>query len=100
MTLDDYPLEHEMLAFCKAAIEDMPDALLVSGARKMPDLFKGLKQDKPNTDLLRQRVLAKLQLKSPPPPILDILRTATLSESLIDVLSVDADPILTTWGCC
>jgi hypothetical protein len=76
-----------MLAFCKAAIEDMPDALLVSGARKMPDLFKGLKQDKPNTDLLRQRVLAKLQLKSPPPPILDILRTATLSESLIDVLS-------------
>jgi hypothetical protein len=87
MTLDDYPLEHEMLAFCKAAIEDMPDALLVSGARKMPDLFKGLKQDKPNTDLLRQRVLAKLQLKSPPPPILDILRTATLSESLIDVLS-------------
>ncbi|WP_396435499.1 hypothetical protein [Limnohabitans sp.] len=87
MTLDEYPLSDEMLAFCKAAIEDMPDALLVSGARKMPDLFKGLKQDKPNTDLLRQRVLAKLQLKSPPPPILDILRTATLSESLIDVLS-------------
>jgi hypothetical protein len=53
----------------------------------MPDLFKGLKQDKPNTDLLRQRVQAKLQLKTPPPPILDILRTATLSESLIDVLS-------------
>jgi hypothetical protein len=90
MTLDDYPLDHEMLAFCKAAIEDMPDALLVSGARKMPDLFKGLKQDKPNTDLLRQRVLAKLQLKSPPPPILDILRTATLSEALVDVLSEKA----------
>jgi hypothetical protein len=90
MTLDDYPLDHEMRAFCKAAIEDMPDALLVSGARKMPDLFKGLKQDKPNTDLLRQRVLAKLQLKSPPPPILDILRTATLSESLVDVFSEKA----------
>ncbi|MFO0106850.1 MAG: hypothetical protein ACK52H_06205 [Burkholderiales bacterium] len=87
MTLDEYPLSDEMLAFCKAAIEDMPEALLVSGARKLPDLFKGLKQDKPNTDLLRQRVLAKLQLKSPPPPILDILRTATLSESLIDVFS-------------
>jgi len=87
MTLDDYPLDDEMLAFCMAAIGVMPDALLVNGARKMPDLFKGLKQDKPNTDLLRQRVLAKLQLKSPPPPILDILRTATLSESLVDVLS-------------
>jgi hypothetical protein len=87
MTLDEYPLSDEMLAFCKAAIEDMPEALLVSGARKLPDLFKGLKQDKPNTDLLRQRVLAKLQLKSPPPPILDLLRTATLSEALVDVLS-------------
>jgi hypothetical protein len=76
-----------MLAFCKAAIEDMPDSLLVNGARKMPDLFKGLKQDKPNIDLLLQRVLAKLQLKSPPPPILDLLRTATLSEALVDVLS-------------
>jgi hypothetical protein len=87
MTLDEYPLSDEMMAFCKAAIEDMPDALLVSGARKIPELFKGLRQDKPNTDLLRQLVQAKLQLKSTPSPILDILRTATLSESLIDVLS-------------
>lgn len=87
MTLDDYPLDAEMQAFYKAAIDAMPDALLVSGARNMPDLLKGLKQDKPNIDLLRQRVQAKLQLKTPPPPILDILRTATLSEALIDVLS-------------
>jgi hypothetical protein len=87
MTLNEDPLSDEMLAFCKAAIEDMPDALLVSGARKIPELFKGLRQDKPNTDLLRQLVQAKLQLKSTPSPILDILRTATLSESLIDVLS-------------
>jgi hypothetical protein len=90
MTIDDYPLSDEILAFCKAAIQDMPDALLVSGARKMPDFFKGLKQDKPNTDLLRQRVLAKLQLKSPPPPILDILRTATLPEALVDCYQSDA----------
>ncbi|OYU31616.1 MAG: hypothetical protein CFE39_07220 [Comamonadaceae bacterium PBBC2] len=40
--------------------------------------------------MLQQRVLAKLQLKSPPPPILDILRTATLSEALVDVLSEKA----------
>jgi hypothetical protein len=76
-----------MQAFCKATIDAMPDALLITGARKMPDFFKGLKQDKPNVETLRQRVQAKLQLKSTPPPILDILRTATLSESLIDVLS-------------
>jgi hypothetical protein len=87
MTLDDYPLDDDMQAFCKAAIDAMPDALLITGARKMQDLLKGLKQDKPNVDMLRQRVHAKLQLKSPPPPVLDILRTATLSESLIDVLS-------------
>lgn len=90
MILDECPLTDEMLAFCKAAIEGMPDALLVSGARKMPDLFKGLKQDRPNKDLLLQRILAKLQLKSPPPPILDILRTATLSEALIEVFSEKA----------
>jgi hypothetical protein len=90
MTLDEYPLSDEMLAFCKASIEGMPEALLVSGARKMPDLLKGLKQDKPNIEQLLQRVLAKLQLKSPPPPILDILRSATLSEALVDVFSEKA----------
>jgi hypothetical protein len=90
VTLDDHPLSDEMLNFCKAAIEAMPDALLVSGARKMPDLFNGLKQDKPNIELLRHRVLAKLELKSPPPPILEILRTATLSDALIDVFSEKA----------
>jgi hypothetical protein len=90
MILDDYPLDDDMLAFCKAAIDAMPDALLITGARKMQDLLKGLKQDKPNVDMLRQRVQAKLQLKSPPPPILDLLRTATLSEALVDVLSEKA----------
>jgi hypothetical protein len=90
MTLDDYPLDEDMQAFCKDAIDAMPDALLITGARKMPDLLKGLKQDKPNVEMLRQRVQAKLQLKSPPPPILEILRTATLSEALVDVLSSKA----------
>ena len=87
MTIDDFTLDEDMLALYKSAIDAMPDAHLIGGARKMPDLLKGLKQDKPNVELLRLRVQAKLQLKSPPPPILDILRTATLSEALIDVLS-------------
>lgn len=80
----------EMLAYFKDALMAMPAADLVAGAQKMPELMQGLKQDKPNTDALRQRVLAKLQLKTPPPLVLDILRTATLSESLVMVLSEKA----------
>lgn len=90
MIVDDHTLDDEMLTFYKNAVDAMPDALLITSARKMPELLNGLKQDKPNVDQLRQRVTAKLQLKSPPPPVLDILRSATLSESLIDVLSEKA----------
>lgn len=90
MIVDDHTLDDEMLTFYKNAVDAMPDALLITSARKMPELLNGLKQDKPNVDQLRQRVMAKLQLKSPPPPVLDILRSATLSESLIDVLSEKA----------
>ncbi|PUE48983.1 hypothetical protein B9Z47_05560 [Limnohabitans sp. 2KL-1] len=87
MIVDDHTLDDEMLTFYKNAVDAMPDGLLIMSARKMPELLNGLKQDKPNVEQLRQRVTAKLQLKSPPPPVLDILRSATLSESLIDVLS-------------
>ena len=90
MIVDDHTLDDEMLTFYKNAVDAMPDSLLITSARKMPELLNGLKQDKPNVDQLRQRVTAKLQLKSPPPPVLDILRSATLSESLIDVLSEKA----------
>jgi len=90
MIIDDHTLDEEMMAFCKFAIYAMPDEDLIIGARKFPDLLKGLKQDKPNLDQLRQRVQARLQLKSPPPPVLDILRTATLADSLIDVFSEKA----------
>lgn len=92
MIINDYLFDAEIMAFCKSTIDSMPESDLVNGARKLPDLLKGLKQDKPNIVQLRQRVLVTLQLKSPPPPILDILRTATLSESLIEVFSsTDSD---------
>ena len=90
MIINDYALDAEMIEFCKSAIGNMPDEDLVSGARKLPELLKGLKQDKPNVDQLRQRVQAKLQLKSLSPPILDILRTATLCDALIEVFSEKA----------
>lgn len=73
MILDECPLSNEMLAFCPTEMEDIPDAKLVSAKRKMPEFFMGLKQDKP-------------KLKSLTPPIQDILRTATLSEALVDEL--------------
>lgn len=83
MILDECPLSNEMLVFCSTEIEDIPDAILVSAKRKMPEFFMGLKQDKPNIAFLLQRTMAKLKLKSPTPPIQNILRTATLSEALV-----------------
>ncbi|PUE48831.1 hypothetical protein B9Z47_04680 [Limnohabitans sp. 2KL-1] len=80
-------LDAELLAYLKSAVQAMPEGDLVAGAKKMPELMQGLKQDKPNTDLLRQRVLAKMQLKTLPPLILELLRSASLSEPLVSVLS-------------
>ncbi|WP_396434795.1 hypothetical protein [Limnohabitans sp.] len=80
-------LDAEVLDFLKSAVQAMPDSDLVACAKKMPELMQGLRQDKPNTDLLRQRVLAKMQLKTLPPLILELLRSASLSESLVSVLS-------------
>ena len=80
-------LDAELLAYLKTAVQAMPESELVAGAKKMPELMQGLKQDKPNTDLLRQRVLAKMQLKTLPPLILELLRSASLSEPLVSVLS-------------
>lgn len=80
-------LDAELLDHLKSAVHTMPDSSLVLAAKKMPELMQGLKQDKPNTDLLRQRVLAKMQLKTLPPLILALLRSASLSEPLVAVLS-------------
>lgn len=90
--LPDWPaiwqgLDAEVLDHLKSAVHAMPDSSLVAAAKKMPELMQGLKQDKPNTDLLRQRVLAKMQLKTLAPLILELLRSATLSEPLVSVLS-------------
>ena len=90
MIIDNYTLNDEIVLFLQTCVDAMPDAELVLCARKLPEILHGLKQDKPNVAMVRQRVLAKLQLKSPPPPILDLFREATLSESLIVVFSEKA----------
>jgi len=64
MTIDDYTFHDKKTTFCKNTLDAMPDALLILCARKLQVHFHGLKQDKPNVEMLRQRVLAKFQLNS------------------------------------
>lgn len=90
MQIDLQALKPELLSYFRDSVTSMPDSELIVSAKLYKELFNGLKQDKPNVDLLKQRVLAKMQLKNLPPPILEILRSATLSNSLILVLSEKA----------
>jgi hypothetical protein len=90
MQIDLHAIDPELINYFKESVSTMPDSELVIRARGLKELLQGLKQDKPNIDLLKQRVLAKMQLKNLPPPILELLRSATLSTSLIQVLSEKA----------
>lgn len=87
MQIDLHAIDPDLINYFKESVSTMPESEIVIRARGLKELLQGLKQDKPNTDLLKQRVLAKMQLKNLPPPILEILRSATLSTSLIQVLS-------------
>ena len=90
MQIDLHAIDPELINYFKESVSTMPESELVVRARGLKELLQGLKQDKPNIDLLKQRVLAKMQLKNLPPPILELLRSATLSTSLIQVLSEKA----------
>ena len=90
MQIDLKALKPELLNYYRDSVTSMPESELIASAKLYKELFNGLKQDKPNVDLLRQRVLAKMHLKNLPPPILTLIRTATLSNSLIQVLSEKA----------
>ena len=80
----------DLLAFFKACIEVMPYPALVQGAKKSPELMQGLNQKQPNAEQLRLRIQARISAKKIAPEIIELLRTATLSESLISVLSEKA----------
>jgi hypothetical protein len=90
MQIDLHAIDPELLNYFKDSVSTMSESELVIRTRGLKELIQGLKQDKPNIDLLKQRVLAKMQLKNLPPPILELLRSATLSTSLIQVLSEKA----------
>jgi hypothetical protein len=80
----------DLLAFFKASIEEMPYQALIQGAKKNPELIQGLNQKQPNAEQLRLRVQARISAKKIAPEIIELLRTATLSDSLISVLSEKA----------
>ena len=90
MQIDLHALNAELLTYLKESVNSMPDSELIARARPMKELLKGLKQDKPNVDSIKERVLGKMLLKNLPPPILELLRSATLADSLIKVLSEKA----------
>jgi len=80
----------DLLAFFKASIEEMPYQALIQGAKKNPELIQGLNQKQPNAEQLRLRVQARISAKKIAPEIIELLKTATLSDSLISVLSEKA----------
>ena len=77
----------DLLAYFKASIQEMPYQALIQGAKKYPELIQGLNQKQPNAEQLRIRVHARVSAKKIAPEIIELLRTATLSDSLISVLS-------------
>jgi len=90
MSIDLHALDPEAFEYFVQSVDNMPEALLIERAKPMKDLFQGLRQDKPNINELRQRAIAKMKLKKLPPPVLELLRSATLADALIKVLSEKA----------
>jgi hypothetical protein len=90
MKIDLKSLNSETLAYFEDALKGMSDADLIKSTKGMKDLLHGLKQDKPNPELLKQRIFANLKKNNVPVPILGILKSATLSDSFVSVLSEKA----------
>jgi hypothetical protein len=83
-------IDDDILSYFETTINALPDATLIEGAKNSPELMQGLYQNKPNVKKIRERILNKVRLKKLQLPILEILRSATLSDSLIAVLSEKA----------
>jgi len=90
MSIDLNELDPEAFTYFVQSVNNMPETMLIDRAKPMKDLFQGLRQDKPNINELRQRAIAKMKLKKLPPPVLELLRSATLADALIKVLSEKA----------
>ncbi len=87
MLIDEIAIPQTIQNYYKESLAALSDQAFILGCRKLPALMEGLNQKSPSVKTLRARVSAKLDGKSIPGPILDLLREATLSERLFAALS-------------
>ena len=90
MLIDEIAIPHEIDLYYKESLAALTDQAFILGCRKLPALMEGLNQKSPSIKTLRERVSGKLEGKSLPGPILELLREATLSERLFAALSTRA----------
>jgi hypothetical protein len=90
MQIDEIAVPNEIGLYYRESLAALSDQAFVLGCRKMPALTEGLNQKSPNVKTLRERVNGKLEGKSIPGPVIELLRVATLSERLFAALSIRA----------
>jgi hypothetical protein len=90
MLIDEIAIPPEIDFYYKESLAALTDQAFILGCRKLPALMEGLNQKSPSIKTLRARVSGKLEGKSLPGPILELLREATLSERLFAALSTRA----------
>ena len=90
MQIDEIAIPQEIDLYYRESLAALPDQAFIQGCRKLAALTEGLNQKSPNIKTLRERVNGKLEGKSIPGPVLELLREATLSERLFAALSVRA----------
>ncbi len=90
MQIDEIEIPKEIDIYYRESLAAVSDQAFILGCRKLPALTEGLNQKSPNVKTLRERVNGRLEVKSIPGPVLELLREATLSERLFAALSTRA----------
>lgn len=90
MLIDEVAIPKEVDLYYRESLAALSDQALILGCRKLPALIEGLNQKSPNIRTLRERVNGKLEGKTIPGPVIELLREATLSERLFAALSTRA----------
>lgn len=90
MLIDEIAIPQEIDHYYRESLSAISDQALILGCRKLPALIEGLNQKSPNIKTLRERVSGKLEGKTIPGPVIELLREATLSERFFAALSTRA----------
>jgi hypothetical protein len=90
MQIDEIEIPKEIDLYYRECLTALSDQAFILGCRKLPALTEGLNQKSPNVKTLRERVNGRLEVKSIPGPVLELLREASLSERLFAALSIRA----------